>query len=177
MRFNIIFNSCSEKVLQVGMMKKGTLKNILLSLAICFGFAVIGGLLTGDALENWFVEIKHPWFSLPLWGWYIVAGTYSLIAIVLLSRLFGTRRSKQRNTALGLTFAMLAANEFWNYLFMGMESTLAGFLALIPFTFIVISLFYTLRKFDRIAAWVLFPYLLWLAYDLIWTYNLWVLNK
>jgi len=158
-------------------MKKEKLKNLLLSIGICFIFAIIGGLLTGDALNNWFAQINHPWFSLPLWGWYIVGGLYYMMTIAILYRIFNATDTLQKKTAIWLAISMIAVNEFWNYLFFGLESTFAGFIGLLPFTLLVIVLFIILWNFQRKTAWILFPYLLWLGYDLVWTYNLWIMNK
>lgn len=158
-------------------MKKGNLKYLLLSVGICVVFAITGGLLTGDSLEDWFTEIKHPWFSLPLTGWYIIGGLYYIMATAILYRLLIAKDDVQRKIAIWLTIAMIAGNEFWNYLFLGLESTFAGFIGLIPFTLLVVALFIILWKFKKRTAWILLPYVIWIGYDLIWTYNLWILNK
>lgn len=158
-------------------MKKKNIQSLLLSIGICITFAIIGGLLTGDSLEVWFAEIKQPWFSLPLTGWYVVGGLYYIMAIIILYQLFMAEIGAERNLAIGITIAMIAGNEFWNYLFFGLESTFAGFIGLIPFTLLVMVLFIKLWKFKQKTAWILLPYLIWLGYDLIWTYQLWKLNQ
>lgn len=158
-------------------MKKRNLRYLLLSIGICFVFAIIGGLLTGKSLENWFTEIKHPWFSLPMICWYIIGGLYYIMTIAILYRLLIAKDGLQKRIVIWLTIAMIAGNEFWNYLFFGLESTYAGFIGLIPFTLIVVVLFIRLWKFQKKTACILLPYLIWLGYDLIWTYNLWILNK
>lgn len=158
-------------------MKNNKVKNLLFSIGICLVFAIIGGILTGDALESWFIEINHPWFSLPLWGWYIVGGFYYIMVIIILFRLFNAAKSSDKSTSIWLTIGMIAGNEFWNFLFFGLESTFFAFIGLIPFTILVLVLFNTLWKFQKVTAWFLFPYLIWLVYDLLWTYNLWMLNK
>jgi len=99
------------------------------------------------------------------------------MAIIILYRLFNTPKDSARTVIIGLTLAMIAGNEFWNYLFFGLESTFSAFAGLIPFTILVVVLFKKLWTFQRTTAWILFPYLLWLGYDLIWIYNLWQLNK
>lgn len=158
-------------------MKKLNLRYLLLSITICVVFAIIGGLLTGDSLETWFTQIRHPWFSLPLTGWYVIGGLYYIMAIAILYKLLITKDGPQRKISIWLTISMIAGNEFWNYLFFGLESTYAGFIGLIPFTLIVVALFISLWKFQQKTARILFPYVIWLSYDLIWTYNLWILNK
>ena len=68
-------------------MKKTDLRALLLSIAICLVFATLGGLLTGNSLEHWFAELEHPWFSLPMKGWYLVGGLYYLMAMAILYQL------------------------------------------------------------------------------------------
>jgi len=60
-------------------------KNLFTSIGICVFFGIIGGWLTGDALEIWFKQINQPWYSLPLTGWYSVGCLYYLMIIVILS--------------------------------------------------------------------------------------------
>lgn len=158
-------------------MKKGNLKYLLLSIGISTAFALIGGLLVDNSLENWFIEIKQPWFSLPLPAWYIVGGLYYIMTSAILYQLLIAKNGYRKNRAICLTLAMMTGNEFWNYLFFGLESTFTGFIGLVPFTLIVLVLFNTLRKFQRKTAWILLPYVIWLGYDLVWTYSLWTLNK
>ncbi|MEQ8537221.1 MAG: tryptophan-rich sensory protein [Coleofasciculus sp. D1-CHI-01] len=62
-------------------------KNLFTSIGICVFFGIIGGWLTGDALETWFKQINQPWYSLPLTGWYSVGCLYYLMIIVILYRL------------------------------------------------------------------------------------------
>jgi len=153
------------------------LKNLLLSISICVVFAIIGGFLAGNSLETWFAEIRKPRFSLPLKGWHIVGVLYYIMTITILYQLLISKDGFQRKLAIWLTIVMIAGNEFWNYLFFGLKSTFAGFTGLIVFALLVVMLFITLWKFKKMIAWILFPYLIWLVYDIFWIYNLWILNK
>lgn len=157
-------------------MKRIQLTKLLMAIGICVAFAILGGLLTGDALESWFAQLRQPWFALPMWGWYLVGGLYYIMAIVILYRLLSTTASPDRAIAIWLTIAMVAGNEFWNYLFFGLQSTYWAFLGLLPFSLVVAALFFVLWRWQRTTARILLPYLIWLVYDLLWTYQLWQLN-
>jgi len=157
-------------------MKRG-LKIILISIIICALFAVLGGLLMGEGSSDWLLTLNQPWYSLPLWGWYIVGAVYYIMCITILYRVLSQHKSQDRKYALGLVIAMMAGNVFWNYLFFGLANTFAGFISLLPFTLLVVILFKLLLKFDRTTAWILFPYLLWLVYDIIWAHEVWVMNR
>ncbi|MGB0175732.1 MAG: TspO/MBR family protein [Owenweeksia sp.] len=152
------------------------IKNLLISISVCFAFALLGNLLIGDTLK-WFNELEQPWFALSFSGWLLVGSLYYMIVIAIFFRLLGMPTGPERKTLIRLTIAMLAGNEIWNLLFFGLESTLAGFTGLFPFTALVVVLFVKLLRSDRLSAWVLLPYLLWLVYDLIWAYYLWQLNS
>lgn len=156
---------------------KKKLKTILISIAICCLFIVMGGALMGDGSDYWLMTLNQPWYSPPLWGWYIIGGLYYLMCITLLYKTFTQPNSKDKKYVLGLTVAMMAGNEFWNYLFFGLASTFAGFIGLLPYIVLVGSLFKLLLKYDRHSAWVLFPYLLWLGYDIVWAYDIWIMNR
>lgn len=155
---------------------KKPIKNALISITTCLAFAIIGNLFTGDALESWFAQLRQPAFALPLWGWMIVGGLYYIMAIIIFYRVLQLPGSSGRTSALWLTLAMIAGNEFWNYLFFGLQSTLAGFIGLLPFCLLAMVLYLKLRKVQASTAWILLPYLLWLGYDLVWAYSLWQLN-
>lgn len=152
------------------------LKSLLLSIGICIFFAAVGGLLTGDALETWYPSLRQPSFALPMWGWYIVGIIYYVIVVVVLFRILNRTSQKGRRTLLMLTIAMIAGNEFWNYLLFGLKSPFIAFIGLIPFSIIVLWLYIKLRKFQPNTSWILLPYLIWLIYDFVWMYNLWKLN-
>ena len=158
-------------------MKKTDLRALLLSIAICLVFATLGGLLTGNSLEHWFAELEHPWFALPLKGWYLVGGLYYLMAMAILYQLLTATGGGERKTLIGLTLAMLAGNEFWNYLFFGLESTLAGFVGLVIFALLVVVLFIRRWRLRQRTSLIHLPYVCWLAYDLVWAFQLWVLNN
>ena len=159
--------------MQIGSIR---LSRLLFAIVTCIAFAVFGQLLTGDALETWYPTLNQPWFSFPLWGWYIVGVFYYIISISILYRLFSLPQSVNRNLALLLTIAMLSGNEAWNYLFFVLESTYLAFISLIPFTLLVLFLFLKLNNLDKKASFILLPYLMWIGYDLFWTYYLWKLN-
>ena len=82
-----------------------------------------------------------------------------------------------RVAALALTVGMLFLNELWNYVFFGLESTLAGFLGIVVFLVPLTALVAALRKYERLSAGLVVVYWIWVLYDLAWTFALWRLNS
>lgn len=147
-----------------------------IAVAICVAFAVIGGLLTGDAIETWFAQLRQPAFALPVWGWMIVGLCYYIISITVLSRVLIYVSKPFSSWVFWLTLGMIAGNESWNYLLFGLQSPQLAFFGLFPYFVLVVCLFWQLRKSQPTTAWILFPYLIWLIYDLFWAYFLWKMN-
>ena len=51
---------------------------LLFAVALSLGMAVVGGLLTGNQLTQWFATLRKPRFQLPLWG-FVCVGLFGYI--------------------------------------------------------------------------------------------------
>ena len=131
----------------------------------------------GGSGLDWFAGLAKPRFLVPLRVFYLVGALYYVLAAVVLYRILA-RIDDPRGRAIsfGLSVGVLLLNELWNYGFFGLRSTLAGFLGIAVFLAPLTALVVALRTYERVSAWLLVPYYLWVLYDLAWTYELWRLN-
>jgi translocator protein len=151
---------------------------LLVAIAICVLFAFFGTALIGESLGNWYDTLDKPWFLIPQWTFGIVGAVYYvLFATVLYRILVHVGDPRGRATPLALTIVVLFLNELWNYVFFGLESTLAGFLGIAVFLVPVTALLLTLRRYEPFSAALVFVYWVWVLYDLAWTFALWRLNS
>jgi len=151
---------------------------LLVAITMCVLFAIFGNALIGESLGTWYDTLDKPWFLIPLWASYIVAAVYYLLfATVLYRILVHVDDRRGRVTALALIVSVLFLNELWNYVFFGLESTLAGFLGIAVFLVPLTALVVALRKYERFSAGLVVVYWIWVLYDLAWTYALWRLNS
>jgi benzodiazapine receptor len=155
-------------------LRKGPL---LAAVALPVLFAILGTALVGGSGLEWYAGLAKPRFLVPLGVFYLVGFFYYALAAVVLYRVL-PRIDDPRGRALsfGLTVGVLLLNELWNYGFFGLRSTLAGFLGIVVFLAPLTALVVALRTYERVSAWLLVPYYLWVLYDLAWTYELWRLN-
>jgi tryptophan-rich sensory protein len=155
-------------------LRKGPL---LAAIALPVLFAAFGTALVGGSGLDWYEGLAKPRFLVPLRVFYLVGSLYYALAAVVLYRIL-VRVDDPRGRALsfGLTVGVLFLNELWNYAFFGLRSTLAGFLGIAVFLAPLTALVVALRTYERVSAWLLVPYYLWVLYDLAWTYELWRLN-
>jgi translocator protein len=147
------------------------------SLAICaFGVAV-EGLLAGKGIKQRLDTLRLPSYAIPFWGWMVIGGLYYLICFAILYRLFLLPSSLERSAAFVLIIVMMLINAFWNYFFFRTRNLFHAYLLGLPYSAIAISLFLLLlARVDRMAAWFLLPYLLYLFYGNFWGYRTWKLN-
>ena len=155
-------------------LRKGPL---LAAIALPMLFAAFGAALVGGSGLDWYAGLDKPRFLVPLRVFYLVGSLYYALAAVVLYRVL-VRVDDPRGRALsfGLTVGVLLLNELWNYGFFGLRSTLAGFFGIAVFLAPLTALMVALRTYERVSAWLLVPYYLWVLYDLVWTYELWRLN-
>ena len=152
---------------------------LLFAVALSLGMAIVGGLLTGNQLTQWFATLHKPRLQLPLWG-FVCIGLYgylvdSIIAYRLLTVVPG---QTARIVALTALIIVMLYNELWNIVLFRWHNTYAAFLGILVFLIPLIFLQVTLVLVDAVSAWLVFVYVLWVfGYDIPWAYRLWRLNS
>ncbi|HET7239849.1 MAG TPA: TspO/MBR family protein [Gemmatimonadales bacterium] len=141
---------------------------LVLALAICAGAAVLEGVLAGRGVKQRFLELRVPRLSPPLRIWIAIGAAYYAICFVVLYRLLVLPPNGLRTAALSLIVMVLLANAFWNYLFFRLRSLRLSFVAGVLYSLAALGLLTLLFKLDRIAAWCLLPYVLYLSYANWW---------
>lgn len=135
----------------------------VLILVLCLGVGALGGLLTASSVSTWYPDLqKPPWnppssvFG-PVWtALYIaMAASYWL---VYRERGFGARRA-------AFLFALqLALNLLWSALFFGLQQPAWALVEIVLLLVAIAATAVEFRKHSALAAALLVPYLLWVAY-------------
>ena len=150
---------------------------IFYSLAICALGAALEGLFAGSGVKQRLASLRLPSYALPFWGWMVIGGLYYVTFFLVLYRLFLLPASFGRTAAFALVGVMMFVNAFWNYFFFRTRNLFHAYLLGLPYGVIALSLFLLLLlRVDRMAAWCLLPYLLYLFYGSFWGYRIWKLN-
>ncbi|MDZ4734718.1 MAG: TspO/MBR family protein [Rhodospirillaceae bacterium] len=144
---------------------------------LCLAVSAIGGWFTAQSVDGWYQTLAKPPFNppdgvfAPVWiALYISMG----IAAWLVWRRAGFTGARR---ALGLFLIQLALNLLWTIFFFGLK---APGLALIEILLLLAAIAGTIRAFapiDRTAAWLLVPYLAWVAFAALLNGAIWWLNR
>ena len=136
----------------------------------------LGGYFTFVSVETWYQTLNKPNFNPPDW---IFAPVWTILYILMgisIWLIWKSKVSKIRSLAIKLFWIQLFLNVLWTYLFFGIQNITLGLIEiffLIFFIFLNIIYFYRINK---IASYLLVPYIIWVLYASILTYNFWVLN-
>lgn len=150
---------------------------VTIAIAVTLVLGSTSGLITAGALEGWYTEIEKPSFNPPnsIFGpvWTVLYILMGFSAGLIWSN--GTEDPKVRR-AMALFGIQLLLNVLWSLLFFGLKSP--G-LALVDITLMLITIVLCLRAFhpiDRWAAYLIVPYLLWVAFASLLNASIWMLN-
>ncbi len=141
----------------------------LIALA-AFGAATAGAAWVGARYrhgtrpDTWYRELDKPSFTPPDAAFRVVwTGLYAMIAFSGW-RVWCAAPSRDRNRALGLWIAQLAANAHWSKSFFGQQRLLAALGDDVALERIVLSYVAAARKVDPLAANMFIPYAAWVAF-------------
>jgi benzodiazapine receptor len=158
------------------MSRAGSAALLVVSLALVFAVAALGGAASTSGLRDWYDGLdKAPW-NPPGWvfgpAWTVL---YALMAVAawLVARTGLDQRSVQ--VALVLYGAQLALNLAWSLLFFGARApgwALVDIMALVVLVTVTTAAFW---RIDATAGRLLVPYLAWIVFAT--TLNVWIVLK
>lgn len=142
-------------------------------LLLCFGAAAAGALTPPDA---WFAGLVKPSWQPPdaVFGpvWTLL---YTLMAVAAwrVHRRAGWAAARG---ALGLFLLQLALNAAWTPLFFGLHRIDLALIDILALDLALVATIVAFRRHDRVAAFLLLPYLAWILFATTLTAALWRLN-
>jgi len=152
-------------------MEKIKIVPLIVSFAIVILVAFLGSLFTGpNTNTDWYQDIKPsittpPNYVFPI-AWTIL---FVLIAVSLYLAWVNAEKEQKRNIALfyGIN---LFLNILWSFLFFGMRNPTLAFAEILLFLISIFFMIATARKTSKASAWLLVPYLLWVAFASLLNY-------
>lgn len=147
---------------------------LAVSLVLSFGAASMGALFMPGA---WYAGLNKPSWNPPGWIFGPVwSGLYTMMAVaVWLVWQRGGWAAQRR--PLVLYIIQLALNAAWTPLFFGLHLPAVAFGEML---LLWVAIAATLRAFaqtNRLAGWLLVPYLAWVSFAAVLNFTLWRLNS
>ncbi|MGI6007259.1 MAG: TspO/MBR family protein [Ruminococcus sp.] len=143
-------------------MKIKSWKSLIISLAVALGTGAAAGILNAGSMEQYSAMYRPP-LSPP--GWVFPAvWTVLYVLMGIAAWLVWISESSEKNKALGLYAAQLAANALWPFLYFRLNAPLAALALLALLWYLVWLTYQSFREISPAAGRLLIPYLIWLSF-------------
>jgi tryptophan-rich sensory protein len=159
-------------------MTGGEIFKLIASVAVCEGVGVTSSLISGSATTEWYASLSKPGFQPPGWVfgpmWTMLYVLMGVAAFLVWRRGWAVKGVK---IALLLFAIQLVLNGLWSIIFFRWHS-LAG--AMVEIGTLWAAILVTIVFFARVsktAAGLLVPYLLWVSFAAVLTFEIWRLNS
>jgi len=148
-----------------------------LKLIACFAAvaAAIGGYATSLGLDAWYRALAKPSWNPPDWVFGPV-WTLLYVLMALAAWLVWLRGWKAARYALALFVVQLILNAAWSWLFFGLRQPGWAFVEIVVLLAAIIATTVAFARVKPIAAWLLAPYLAWVAFAGFLNFAIWRLN-
>ncbi|KAA0076401.1 TspO/MBR family protein [Tardiphaga sp. P9-11] len=138
---------------------------LVLCLAICLGVGVAGSLSTKPEIAGWYAGLAKPSWTPPPVVFPIAWTTLYILMAIAFWRLWDRAApSALRGRAMILFAIQLALNAAWSPVFFGWHGIRTGLVIVALMVVTITATILSATRVDRIAAWLLVPYLCWVLY-------------
>jgi len=145
----------------------------------CLAIGYLSGVVTRDAIAEWFVFIEKPIFNPPNWVFqpvwtalYIAMG----VAAGLVWDKIDEKPSEVKN-ALVFFAIQLGLNALWSLLFFGLRNPLIALIEIVLLWLMIYETFIKFSKINKFAGYLFIPYLLWVSFATVLNASIWWLNR
>ena len=146
-------------------MRLNSVTRLALSLLLCLGVGILESLVTRPEIPAWYAGLVKPsWTPVPLVFPIVWSVLYVLMAISLWRLWDVEPRSAARSKAISWFLVQLALNALWSPVFFGWHNTKAALAIIAGLLIAIAATILAASRVERLAAWLLAPYLIWVAY-------------
>jgi translocator protein len=155
-----------------------TTKIIVLVIS-CLAIGFLSGQVTRDATNTWYPTIIKPSFNPPNWifgpVWSMLYAMMGVAAGLVWAKIDANREVVKK--ALLFFGIQLLLNALWSYLFFGLHNPMLAFIEIILLWLMIYETYSQFKKIDKIAGYLLIPYLAWVGFASILNVSIWWLNR
>jgi tryptophan-rich sensory protein len=136
----------------------------------------LGGWVTADSVKTWYTTINKPSFTPPNWVFGPVwTGLYVLMGVAAW-RVWCKAWPNQLRVPLALFAVQLALNLAWSVVFFGAHRIGGAVVVIVGLEAAILATMVAFRRIDGLAALLLMPYALWVAFAAVLNIAVWQLN-
>ena len=152
---------------------------ILVVVVTCLVVGYFAGLVTQSAIKTWYPTLVKPSFNPPNW---IFAPVWSMLYLMMgvAAGLVWSRIDSEIEVvkkALVFFAIQLALNALWSFLFFGLKNPMLAGIEIVILWLMIYETYTKFVKINKIAGYLLIPYLLWVSFATVLNGSIWWLNR
>lgn len=150
---------------------------LILFILICLGTGWAGAQVSpGNGSSVWYEQLNKPDWNPPGWVFGPVWTTLYILMAVAAWRIWKLLGFKKGATELSVFVFQLVLNGLWSFLFFGLQNPGLAFLEIIILLAAIIATAYLFFQKDRLAGWLMVPYILWVSFATVLNGTIWLMN-
>ena len=150
---------------------------LVTSIVVCQLAGLLATPFTTSSVNTWYTTLAKPAFSPPNWVFGPVWTTlYFLMGVSLYLIWQKGTKNKKVKVALYFFAVQLFLNFIWSLLFFGLRSPALALIEIIALLALIVITAYKFYGIDKIAAYLLIPYILWVSFATILNLSIVILN-
>lgn len=155
------------------------LLRIIFPIIICLFVGYFSGIVTRESIATWYVTLNKPSFNPPNWIFAPVWTTLFVMMGLSAGLIFNRINQEEANVKKALSFFLfqLALNALWSFLFFGLQNPFLALLEIIILWLLIYETYFLFSKIDKIASYLLLPYLAWVSFATVLNFSIWWLNR
>ena len=152
---------------------------ILAVVVTCLVIGYFSGMVARSSVATWFPTLIKPSFNPPSWVfapvWSILFVMMGVAAGLVWDRIEAEREAVKK--ALIFFAIQLGLNALWSYLFFGLRNPMLAGLEIIVLWLMIFETYIQFVKINKIAGYLLLPYLAWVSFASVLNGSIWWLNR
>jgi len=145
----------------------------------CLAVGYFSSIVTRENIPTWYALINKPSFNPPNW---VFAPVWTALYILMgyaAGRVWNKLEVDEINVKKAFLFFLiqLALNALWSFLFFGLQNPFLASIEIILLWLMIYENYKQFKNIDKIAAYLLLPYLAWVSFAAVLTFSIWYLNR
>lgn len=155
-----------------------TLK-ILVMVATTVTLGYLAGTVTQGSVDTWYPTLNKPSFTPPNAAFPIAWTTLYILMGIAAGLVWNRMDFEPEPVKKGLRFFAIqfVLNMLWSYLFFGLKNPLIALVEIVLLWLMIYETWFIFKRIDKIAGWLMVPYLLWVSYATVLNASIWWLNR
>lgn len=150
--------------------------SLIVFLSFCLCVSAVGGWITQKSVNDWYQALVKPPLTPPDW---LFAPTWiSLYVMIAFAgwRVWTLSRGFVRRNSMAIFAVQLLLNLVWSFIFFGSRSPGFAALEIVALWIVILATLLIFWRIDRIAGWLMVPYLLWVSFATYLNISIFLLN-